>query len=167
MTITIYFTRDLDKMGRFLRKKLHFKNFVTGGHMGVKITGRMVDPITYEMKHESGTLITTTAPKDNGGDGTKFSPTDLCATAYASCVATIMGLYAKNHDIKIDALDFSVEKVMSSNPRRIGRLMAIFKVKSNCSDEEFKKMVRAGEACPIRKSLHPEIELNEDFVHIK
>ena len=135
--------------------------------MGVKITGRMIDPITYEMKHESGALIKTTAPKDNGGEGNKFSPTDLCAAAYTSCAATIMGLYAKNHDIEIEAVDFEVEKVMSNNPRRIGRLKAVFNVKSKCSDDEFKKLVKAAEACPIRKSLHPEIELKEEFVHLK
>ncbi len=135
--------------------------------MGVKITGRMIDPLTYEMRHESGALIMTTAPKDNGGGGDKFSPTDLAVTAYGSCVATIVGLYAEHHDITIDELSFELEKEMSTNPRRIGKIIATFKVKTNCTKEAFDKLIKAGQGCPVRRSLHSETVVEEKFVQIK
>ena len=42
---------------------------------------------------QSQTEIITDAPIDNNGKGEAFSPTDLVATAYASCMITIMGIF--------------------------------------------------------------------------
>jgi uncharacterized OsmC-like protein len=54
-------------------------------------------------KHlKSGNELITDAPTDNNGKGEAFSPTDLVATALASCMLTIMGIKAANSNIKFD-----------------------------------------------------------------
>ena len=77
---------------------------------------------------KSGSIITTDAPVDNKGKGEQFSPTDLFATALGSCMLTIMGLVAKRDGIMVEGTTAEVEKIMVSNPRRIGeiRLKIIF-----------------------------------------
>ena len=135
--------------------------------MNVRITGQTTGPTTMRMTHEdSGAQLETMAPKDNGGEGMAFSPTDLFAASLASCGATIMGMYARNAGIPVAGISFSVEKEMSGNPRRVGRLTLLFEIRTNCSEREFKKIVNAGKLCPVRHSLHPDIDVYEEFVRL-
>lgn len=72
----------------------------------------------------SGVSIITDAPLDNQGKGEAFSPTDLVATATASCMLTLMGIAARTHGLNIDGTTVEVTKVMASNPRRIAEFGA-------------------------------------------
>lgn len=111
----------------------------------------------------SGTKLTTDAPKDNQGRGESFSPTDLVATALGSCMLTIMGVAAKNFGVSIDGASASVEKEMSASPRRIGRLSVILTIPHEFDDQMRAKLERAALACPVHKSLHPDMELPVTF----
>ncbi|HAK73413.1 MAG TPA: osmotically inducible protein OsmC, partial [Sporomusaceae bacterium] len=50
---------------------------------------------TEAVHTQSGSALITDAPIDNHGRGEAFSPTDLLAASYGSCVLTIMGLAAQ------------------------------------------------------------------------
>ncbi len=133
--------------------------------MIVRITGRTTGKTTTALRHDdSGSGLETMAPKDNGGEGLRFSPTDLCAASLASCGATIMNMYAHNAGIAVDGIAFAVEKEMSANPRRIGRLAVRYEIATACSEQDFRKIINAGKTCPIRHSLHPDIALQEEYV---
>ena len=70
----------------------------------------------------SSSTIETDAPVDNHGRGERFSPTDLVATALASCIVTTMGILGPKHDINVNGVECMVEKIMTNNPRRIGEI---------------------------------------------
>lgn len=132
--------------------------------MSVRITGRLTSPVTTTLTHESSSTISTMAPVDNGGDGSTFSPTDLCAAALASCVASTIGLFASRKGIPLESIDFSVEKHMTAEPpRRIAKLVARFRIHSPCGDGDYRKLVNAGKACPVRRSLHPDVVVEETY----
>ena len=131
--------------------------------MGVHMHGRSTGPTTVELVHESGAVIKTTAPKDNGGDGTSFSPTDLCSVSLGACGTTIMMMYAKNHGIALEGIDFEIGKEMTAAPRKIGRLTVTFTLHGTFSDEEFRKIVAAGKTCPVRLTLGGNVEVVEDY----
>lgn len=133
--------------------------------MSVLITGKLVSPTAIELDHDpSHARLLTQAPRDNGGDGSSFSPTDLCAASLAACEVTTLSLYATRAGIPLTGVTFSVEKHMSAEPpRRIAKLVTHYTIDSPCSDEDYRKLVRAAKACPVRRSLHPDVVIEETF----
>lgn len=107
----------------------------------------------------SGCELSTDAPKDNEGLGQSFSPTDLVATALGSCVATIMGIYARKHDLDLTGVKVHVEKHMSTDtPRRIVRLPVTIHVPVELSDRHKTAMENAAGHCPVHQSLRADID---------
>lgn len=135
--------------------------------MIVRTTGRTTGKTTVRLVHEdSGSVIETMAPKDNGGDGLLFSPTDLCAASLGACASTIMNMFAHNTGIPVAGIAYAVDKEMSANPRRIGRLTVRYQIATDCSESDFRKIVAAGRTCPLRHSIHPDIVLEESYQQV-
>lgn len=131
--------------------------------MSVRMKGRLTSPTTTELEHESGAIITTMAPKDNGGDGSAFSPTDLFAVSLGACATTIMGLFARDKGIALEGIDFDIEKIMASSPRRVERLVVTFRIKGVESERDFARIVGAGKTCPVRVTLGDAVEIIERY----
>ena len=125
----------------------------------VKITGSYEGELHCAAVHEtSGTALATDAPKDNQGKGESFSPTDLTATSFATCVATTMAIVARKHGWELEGLKFEVTKEMSTDaPRRIIRLATQMFMPIPKTPEVEKVLVHAAENCPVHQSLHPSI----------
>jgi putative redox protein len=113
----------------------------------------------------SGNSIITDAPTDNFGKGEAFSPTDLVATSLASCMLTIIGIYCQNHEIGFNSGYVEVEKIMASSPRRIEKIRLNIDLNNNNWDQETrKKVIAAGKACPVAKTLDGKVEMEFNFV---
>ena len=114
----------------------------------------------------SGTTIETDAPVDNNGKGERFSPTDLVATALASCMCTLMGIAARTHDINIDGTECEVEKIMAANPRRISEIKITLTLpkNQNYTDKQKKILEHAARTCPVMESLKDEMQKTISFV---
>lgn len=127
----------------------------------VKYLGNLRTECTHV---QSGTIIQTDAPLDNNGKGEKFSPTDLVATAYASCLLTIIGIYCQEHGYSFEKGEASVIKIMASSPRRIGGLTINIDLSGNGWDAlTAEKIIRAGKACPVAKSIHADMNIEMTF----
>ncbi len=123
------------------------------------------DLISFKVKHHpSGSLISTNAPKDNGGRGDAFSPTDLLVAAFGSCMATIVSLHASRNNIPLEAVSFELDKIMSSSvPRKIQEIAGWLRIKTSCNEQDFESLVIAAKNCPVALSIHPGITLNIQF----
>jgi putative redox protein len=135
---------------------------------------KMTSTILYEgnlrttAKHiYSGHIVETDAPLDNQGLAERFSPTDLVATALGSCMLTIMGIAARTHDIIIEGTTMEVEKIMVSDPRRIGAININIQFPKNYTDKEVKILEKAALNCPVYHSLSNEVIKNIIFLYPK
>jgi len=107
----------------------------------------------------SGSVIETDAPVDNHGKGERFSPTDLVATALASCILTTMAILGKKHNISVDGAESTVEKIMHTDPRRIGEIKLVLDF-SKCgpyTDKEKTLLEHIAKTCPVIESLNPTL----------
>jgi len=107
----------------------------------------------------------TDAPTDNNGKGEAFSPTDVVATALASCMLTIMGILAEREHIDLVGTEANVTKTMASNPRRISKIEVQFTFPKNYDDSTKKKLENAALTCPVHHSLHPDIDKDIQFIY--
>ena len=132
-----------------------------------KIKGNYIGNLKVELNHlDSGSKIITSAPKDNNGDGLNFSPTDLVAGALGSCMLTIVGIIAQKKRLDISGSFYEVEKIMSKEPRRIGKLPLTIHLPSKLSSEERVSLEKYALDCPVHHSLHPDIESEINFVYV-
>lgn len=120
-----------------------------------------------ELKHlQSGTIIENDAPTDNRGQGARFSPTDMVATALASCMLTTMGIVGNDKGITIDGSEAEVTKIMTSNPRMIGEVVVklIMRGQESFTDKEKAIMENTALTCPVYRSLHPDVKKTLEIV---
>ena len=108
----------------------------------------------------SDSTLQTDAPTDNQGQGERFSPTDLVATALATCILTIMGITADRHGWLIDGSTARVEKTMTaSGIRKIALLEVWITLPDDLTAEQRQLLQRAGEGCPVKRSLEGAVPM--------
>lgn len=112
-------------------------------------------------RHEpSGTRLDTDAPTDNQGRGERFSPTDLVATALATCILTVMGIVANRHGWTLEGTVAKVEKRMTtSGVRRIERLEVWIALPAGLDPRARAVLQDAGEGCPVKQSLEGAVPM--------
>jgi putative redox protein len=130
----------------------------------VKITVSYEGRLRAESRHEpSGATLRTVAPRDNLGDGSSFSPTDLLATSLVTCMLTTMGIVAQRNDIAFPSARGEVVKEMTQEgPRRVERLRVELMLPA-VPEEHRPRLEAAAMGCPVKRSLHPEVETPTTF----
>jgi putative redox protein len=109
----------------------------------------------------SGSIITTDAPVDNKGKGENFSPTDMVASALGSCIFTIMGIAAREHQFSIEGSSCKITKIMNDSPRKIGEIKIEFDFTAgNYNDKQKKILEYCVKTCPVALSLNESVFQN-------
>ena len=131
----------------------------------VKVKINYEGGLRCELEHElSGKTFQTDAPVDNNGKGESFSPTDLCASALGSCIATIVGMQMESLGLDLTGMRIEVQKEMSESlPRRIVKLTTDVWLPIELDDDQQWKVQIAAKNCPVHHSLNPEIEKPINF----
>ena len=114
----------------------------------------------------SGNSFETDAPIDNNGKGERFSPTDLMGTSLATCMITVMGIKARAMGFDLDGVKIEVEKIMKSDPRRVGGINLFFHIPETLAgldDKQRQILKNTGLTCPVQLSLHPDIAVLVDW----
>ena len=130
---------------------------------GVPMTAA-IQGLSCELVHgPSGSTLTTVPPKDNGGTGMSFSPTDLLGAALASCALSTMALAAQREGLPWGNARAAVEKRMTAAPRRIGELVLFFDMPREVRPADRARFQEIARTCPVARSLHPDVKVPMEF----
>ena len=133
--------------------------------MSHSIENKYVGELRTESTHlKSSNVIITDAPTDNNGKGNAFSPTDLVASALCSCMTTVMGICANKNQFDLPNSTAHITKVMSSNPRRISKIIVEINFDSNnLSEQNIEKLIAVAKGCPVAQSLSSDLDQEVRF----
>jgi putative redox protein len=115
-----------------------------------------------------GQSLMTDVAKSQGGLGENLSPTDLVVVALGTCILTTVAMVGQRHQLDLAGLSACMEKDMATTPvRRIGSIgMTItLPLGLRLSPADRERLENAARHCPVKQSLHPEIEIRVEFVY--
>ena len=114
---------------------------------------------------DSGSEISTDAPRDNHGLGQTFSPTDMVCSALASCILTIMAIAVEKNNMDIKGTTAMVKKTMGNNPRRIAKIEIDIVFQKEYDSKTRTILEMAAYNCPVHHTLSEAVEKNISFTY--
>ncbi|MGA9857505.1 MAG: OsmC family protein [Solirubrobacteraceae bacterium] len=122
-------------------------------------------PINGTLRHEIDVngrhTIITDEPARLGGTDTAPTPHELLAAALASCVSTMLVLYAKPRDIDLGDLQVDVDYDADTSPRKVEITIHL---PAHLTADQVKRLEKVAETCPVRRALEAGFEFNERLV---
>ncbi len=124
-------------------------------------------PINGTLRHEIDVngrhTITTDEPNRLGGTDTAPTPHELLAATLASCVSTMLVLYARSRDIDLTELRVDVDYDAEASPRHVEITIHL---PDHLTDDQVKRLEKVAETCPVRRALEAGFTFNERLVTI-
>lgn len=105
--------------------------------------------------------IVTDEPLRLGGTDEGPAPHELLPAALASCIATMVALYAERHGWEVGDTRVEVEYDPESTPRHVGIELHL---PDGLSGDQIKRLQRVAETCPLRRALEAGFEFKERIV---
>ena len=122
-------------------------------------------PIDGTLRHEIDVngrhTIITDEPARLGGTDTAPTPHELLAATLASCVSTMLVLYAKPRDIDLGELRVDVDYDADTTPRQVEITIHL---PEHLTDDQVKRLEKVAETCPVRRALEAGFTFNERLV---
>lgn len=94
--------------------------------------------------------IVTDEPVRLGGSDRGPAPHELLAATLASCVATMVAMYARNRGWELGETSVDVDY----DPERVPRAFTVeLRLPDGLTDEQLRRLVRVAQTCPVRRAL--------------
>ncbi|MCH9631430.1 MAG: hypothetical protein S4CHLAM37_14530 [Chlamydiia bacterium] len=104
-------------------------------------------------------IVITDTPKQHGGKGEQFSPTDMLAASLGSCVVTMMGIFAKMKNIPFEGVVAKVSKKIK-NPATgmVSEITVSIYYPEELDDAKKAILEKAAKNCPVHHALNESVE---------
>jgi putative redox protein len=119
-------------------------------------------PINGSLRHEIDVngrhTITTDEPKTLGGTDTAPTPHELLAAALASCVSTMIMLYAQRRGWDLGDVRVDVDYDADTTPRQASVSVHL---PEDLTPDQTQRLRRVADTCPVRRALEAGFTFDE------
>ncbi|AYN03365.1 OsmC family protein [Flavobacterium sp. 140616W15] len=111
-----------------------------------------------EIKSASGNIVIADEPQEVGGKNLGFSPSELLASALASCTLITLRMYIDRKQWDVTEINISVdfEKNTEQNVSLLSRKIEII---GNVDESQKERLLKIANSCPIHKTLTNTIQI--------
>jgi putative redox protein len=117
--------------------------------------------LRHEICVNSRHVIHTDEPEAIGGTDTAPAPHELLPAALASCISTMVGLYAKRKGWEIGDVCVEVEYDHKAEPREFDVEVHL---PDGLDDEQVARLTRVAETCPVKRAFEAGFLVRERVV---
>ena len=118
------------------------------------VPGSLRQEIVIDGRHH----LTTDEPVAVGGEGTAPAPHELLVAALASCVSTVLVMYARTKEWDLGEVSVGVDYDHHATPRRAVITIALT---GDLTPEQLTRLEKVVASCPVRRSIEVGIEFSE------
>jgi putative redox protein len=122
-------------------------------------------PIPGKLRHEVDVngrhVISTDEPESLGGTDAAPAPHELLPAMVASCVSTMIALYAQRHGWALDGLHVDVDYEPDATPRQLAVRVHL---PANLDSEQAARLRRVAETCPVQRALQAGFAFDEEVL---
>jgi putative redox protein len=127
--------------------------------MSMTAVARSVDgQLRHEVDVNGRHVIVTDEPERLGGTDTGPAPHELLPAMLASCVSTMIALYARTRGWELGEVRVEVEYDSDSTPRQVDVHVYL---PEGLSSEQVSRLRRVADTCPARRALETGFTFNE------
>jgi putative redox protein len=125
------------------------------------IARRAGNRLKHEVDVNGRHTIVTDEPERLGGTNQGPAPHELLAATLASCIATMVAMYAQNRGWDIGETSVDVDYDADSVPRRFAVEVHF---PDNLTADQRRRLERVAETCPVRRALETGFVFEERTV---
>ena len=130
--------------------------------MGTTATARRVgNTLKHEVDVNGRHVIVTDEPERLGGTDQAPAPHELLAAMVASCVATMIAMYARNRGWDVGETAVEVDYDTDSVPHRV---TVDVHLPDDLTADQQRRLERVAETCPARRALEAGFVFEERLV---
>jgi putative redox protein len=118
--------------------------------------------LRHEIDVNGRHTITTDEPESLGGTDTGPAPHELLAATLASCVSTMIVLYAQRKDWDLGDIRVDVDYDADVTPRRVEVTVHL---PDGLTTEQTEQLTRVADTCPVRRALEAGFTFHERIEH--
>ena len=104
--------------------------------------------------------ITTDEPESLGGTDLGPAPHELLPAMLASCISTMIALYAQQRDWQLGDVRVEVSYDKDTTPRQVSVEVHL---PDGLTDDQVKRLTRVANSCPARRALEAGFTFEEEI----